>query len=608
MAVRHGRAFWPGVNGFISCRYTVSHGTAPGVAHLVIPEQDTSRIARDGDLVLSDGVGGDVVLKGCRVGDVSFGTRSATGGRTITLYILDRRWAWKFGAVSGWRNVADPYPDPDSFPDGEYTANDVPFMPGTTRTAEAMMEDCLKAMGETGWRIESPPPGSGTPGVTPALESNPPARWDEEVPAAALSGVAEAIGYRVVFRPNEDITLLAPAGAGGQLPDGLPAISDSPGLALAEAPEKIRLVGGPTLFHDTLALEPVGLERDGTVKALDDLSYRPDGGWDRSFPPYFGGVNPGTGLTRDEATELAKRHVWRTFRVKMIDIETGEEGKVVVGGYHGAVIEDRKQIVLGDRLYGLTKLPTGQPSSEDPWVIGSVFLSSMQVGRNGGFDTINGNTTVSKRLPVRPAIDPGRGLVTFDQYLYRFEGADPDRTVAAPDLYLKTSFQVRSAEGLVPHKFVHPPEIGDVKPEPGVQPETVRRPELVLIVRTIRDAAKSFEAVETVDNKADDLVPAAEYYLDAARRKYETGAASTRVYAGIFPIDPDGAVQQVTWSVGGNAPATTEVSRNTEHARYLPGFAERRQKEVVTNFAAAFERADKAKAALAARSWGGGDV
>ena len=67
-------------------------------------------------------------------------------------------------------------------------------------------------------------------------------------------------------------------------------------------------------------------------------------------------------------------------------------------------------------------------------------------------------------------------------------------------------------------------------------------------------------------------------YLISLDKEYEV-KPSTRVdLAGIWPIEQDGAIQMVTWSVGVGGIRTT-ASRNGEHSPYVPPLAKRRKAE-----------------------------
>jgi hypothetical protein len=79
----------------------------------------------------------------------------------------------------------------------------------------------------------------------------------------------------------------------------------------------------------------------------------------------------------------------------------------------------------------------------------------------------------------------------------------------------------------------------------------------------------------------DDPLFRANHYLDGAMLKYQLKSAQTVEYNGIVPIACDGAIAQVTWSIGGGKKSSTTASRNCEHSTYLPPYPARRRAELL---------------------------
>src|SRR5262245_14641252 len=115
MAEYFGQAFWPGINGFISCVMTNSQGATPGVASFVVPFQDLSRVNLTGTLTIQDGVNPPVRFPDCRIIEAA-PVEVDGGGRALCLQIQDRRWRWRYGSLFGWYNQIDPEPDPQGLP------------------------------------------------------------------------------------------------------------------------------------------------------------------------------------------------------------------------------------------------------------------------------------------------------------------------------------------------------------------------------------------------------------------------------------------------------------------------------------------------------------
>ena len=459
-----------------------------------------------------------------------------------------------------------------------------------------MLADCLAALNEVNPLI-SPPP------QVPIA-----ANWDNETPAAAMQAICDTLGYRIVYRHTIDQVAIVQAGVGIPLPvgAGLSVISGSDGIDPPERPNAFQLVGGDTIWNDYLELEPVTLEQSGAIVALEDASYTPSVGWARSDPATHGRVFTEHG---PEKCALAMQHVWRTFRVRMRDLSWGANGYIKVPQFGD--ITDRKQIVLGTQLFGTTKDERGQQRTEPPYVIGSVYYPRAFNRPDNGTIALGafGNTIPgAERIPVRPTIDSARGLVTFDRPLFRNlainvagvpVSVSSTGAIGEPRLYLRTSFRIRNLAGMVFDKF----KAGGSSPvagDPLCPPEYIRHPEMVAVINIVRRAVpaeddggadfivnragRAFFYIDDMTDNLSDLRRAADYYLTAADQQYKLTIASERTYAGILPLLPDGAIQQVTWKVGGGSPATTQASRNSEHSPYTPPFGERRSKERINNF------------------------
>lgn len=602
MATIMGVAAWPGAVGFISCQYTCSHGITPGIACLEIPEQNVNNLKSYGTLVITDG-NRKINLPRCRIVSINY-QQSTSGGRSIVLSIADRRWMWQYGFIIGNWNQVDQYPDPSLQPPGQYWLQGGPYVPGTYRLASDLIADCFAAMRETNYLISTPP-------NVPL-----PVQWDADNPAQALQGILDHIGYRICYQPATDTVLVAPAGQGRTLPDNLPYTTNHPSVSLPTKPNVIQVVGGDSLFYDQLLLEPVGMDYDGSFKPLDQLSYAPEtggmdtvfggvlGGWGNCPPSTMGTVQATSQLTKLQAIELAKQYVWRTFRVKMVDVSTGKAPGPNVAGF--GPIQARQQIILQPSIVGSTKELNGQPSSKPAFVTGSVYVAGMGGGVNFGInkDIVAGNTAqfCVVPLPWEPTIDVLRQLVMFPRQMF-IQQSKPlvfgtfSTKIFPPIIYLYTSFKIQDIIGRVPVKFFFganysggivsgsDDDSSDIQPglpELGCPPQVLRHPELIYTSIALRDQNK--KVVSLTDNLTD-LTSTAQYYLDSANAQYNPQLALDRTYGGVWPISPDGAIRQVTWRVGGGQPATTQASMNSEHNFFIPQYPERRRNEAAKQWA-----------------------
>jgi hypothetical protein len=282
-------ATWPGVTGVESCSGTVGHGTTPGVFVLTCFPQ-TSAPDAAGDLTIGDGTR-RVVFRNCKVESVT--GRAGADGQTFVLRILDRRWRWATGAISGRYNQLD---------------RRGKLVPWTIRSPVELAVLCLEAMGERGYQIDLPPGLPAAAGANldrylragesfPQTLANPPVTWDKTPPAEALARLADYFGCRVVYQPVADRVLVTPLGAGrAALPDG-PCEAIAPTIDRPRTPGAVAVAGAPVRIQCRLRLEAVGKEWNGSVVPINDLSYAPRSPGTTQKVEVRTAIDPGTPLT-----------------------------------------------------------------------------------------------------------------------------------------------------------------------------------------------------------------------------------------------------------------------------------------------------------------------
>lgn len=574
MADLFGQALWDGAESYLDCSYTCSWGVTPGTATLTIPPQ-LAEVAEVGDLTLTDGQN-SITLKGCKVVKPS---GQVTGqGQSVTLLIEDRRWKWRFGAISGRYNVpaertatVPALPQPGQ-PPGNQPApprppppGEEPVQPWTKKTARELAELCLKAMGETRYDVSALDP-----------KATPSAEWDAANPALSLQQLAESLGCVVVYRPDSDSVLIAKRGEGKELPGGA-FLADTESLEVAARPKKITLFGAPVRFQRRFALEAVGMDFDGSIRPIGSLSYRPSGGWTAAAPPNFANL-PTTGLpggrTQQDAQALAAQWVYRAYRIK----PTGADGK---GKLFIPPNDPRKVEVK--RIQQVRLLPVKNVTAKDD--LGREALApaacygrhnpplAVKIGQTwvGAYEQTAVDTEV--RCPL--SVDDQHQTIVFARYLFALKS---DGKVYPAEIVLECACEVQDPDTNQYIRFVRDLELpGGLDTKPAV-----------LIRDDVRYMVTSEYAAGTnhkrnTGNEAE-AGRRADYFLRGEARRYEPQAAGDRVYPGVQPIYPDGAIQQVSWSVGGGSPQNpqTRASRNTEHATYLPAYEARRRIEETT--------------------------
>src|SRR5262249_52141696 len=95
-------------------------------------------------------------------------------------------------------------------------------------------------------------------------------------------------------------------------------------------PDSLLLVGGPTRFQTMFRLEAVGLDTNGQIVPIDNLSYKPVSGWGQEV--WFGFAN----VIDAAARGLGRRTVFRWYRIKCTAPLTAA-GEFEIPGYEGTV-------------------------------------------------------------------------------------------------------------------------------------------------------------------------------------------------------------------------------------------------------------------------------
>src|SRR5690348_6882168 len=124
-----GLASFPGITQLVQASFTLSHGITPSVATLVLAPQ-AELPARGGTLSFTFG-SVRLDFPDCRIDACSY--RRDLSGLTWSLTVLDRRWKWAFGHVSGNYNRL---------------RADGTIDPATEKSPRELAQLCLEAMGE----------------------------------------------------------------------------------------------------------------------------------------------------------------------------------------------------------------------------------------------------------------------------------------------------------------------------------------------------------------------------------------------------------------------------------------------------------------------------
>jgi hypothetical protein len=562
-----GRVSFPGIRNYLTCRYTCPQGIGPGLATLTVALTDEIAKLKPNkveDLDLTDGES-SFTLPSCRVVTVTL--LGGGGQQVVQVTLQDRRWKWQSGYISGAYNVRDAQ--------GR-------IIPSSRTRIKRLAELCLEAMGEDdgSWDVGQLP----DPDFDEAL---PPVNWDYTNPAQALDELAGHFGCRVIYQPIADRVIVAPPGTGEDFPAG-DVEWVAPGINSKPHPERLVAVGSPALFVGRIVLEAVAEELDGSIVPVDEVSYKPKNGWQAERPvlnvrldPHFGAK----GKNLRDCMTAAGKSVWRWYRVTnrpvtgdTFEIPGLDQFEQADGG--PAEVVDGEQLMPLDRIIGAERDEEKKLYSDPAYVWGTSWATGAPANSH------------LCRQPVAFTVDTERGLVFFDREMCKINlGNGPlkpafglaagaaaavieTRKVGQADLVLVCSLMVRDRKTRQPIRYTRERKVADG--EPGLT-QTVACHDVQYAHWVFHDTNdKKLKELERKDNK-EEADKAADSYLDAESKLLEPTEASSRKYPRLVLVDPDGALQEITWECAGRV--STTISRNTTRATWLPPYEIRRGQE-----------------------------
>jgi hypothetical protein len=480
--------------GDIRCRsaqFSLTMGISPDIGTLVIPVEALPVLPQKADLWLCDGVG-QVIFRDLYA--LMNTVRDLPGGKEVMIQIADRRVLWKWAAINGSYNQ----------PGAGITLLD--------KSARDLLDLALNAC-------------PNVPGVSVDYDVLwwPAVAWDEANPAVAAKELAEDLGMAIYLGPDgwvhvEKVDKVVPWPSGATSEE---EVSNSSRLK----PEKIEVVGPKIINEETFTgLVAVGMEIDGTIVPIDDLSYKPYvglGGWSIEsfdFPMVSSGTFNGVAYTEEEARELAKKCIYRWYIVKSADWSKLP------------LLDVRAEVVEVD----------GQSQRAKPYVIAD----------NASF---NGSTWVTLAatadgLGIDFTLDGELGLVKFDEPVYTVTGPGWKATAkAAADVSLRAAYYTSSR---------YRREISLVGGEAGTQQH--QAPEL-----------QQWNIEGTPQNDTE-LNASADTLLDRLKAAYEVPGPQRRTYPGILDIRPSGELRSVQWRVSPGEGALTVLQKHYDEPS-LPG-------------------------------------
>jgi len=546
-----GLAHFPGIDQLVAASVSMTHGISPGVATLVIAPQ-SNFTAEVGTLTLTYG-STTIEWIDCKV-DYSTLERNASG-QIWRLSLLDRRWKWRFGHISGSYNVRR-----DDFGLQNAAAGAI----DTERTPRQLAALCLDAMGETDYDV-SDLPNDTRPGI----------EWDATNPAQALAQLCDDLGCRVVLQLDNRVALRL-LGVGAALPTEA-VLDNALTVNPPELPDAVTVLGSEHRYQVDFHLEAVGLEEgsdqgDDTLKPIEQLSYRPSSGWSRVDLPHFHQVAPAF-------RPLAAKSVFRYYRIKT---------PVAIPGYTGAAgnqVDHLEQLLpIEDELVAVAT-ENGQLANRPALVFGVWFADQGGMANTAASlapiatpNQSDGGSTLSTIYQRPYAIDVARGLVIFEEPVFRNThasatgGAGYEVVRGEAQLVLRATCGVRDPESSIRMRYSRTRSTGG---NFGTPTRCVPRDDLVV---THLPQYNALYGIDSVQSNAAAIDAAADAWLDLILHDYQTRTPQTAHYAGLVPLDLDGAIQHVSYHVS-TAGTTTAAARDNELSSGLWRYHGRRRIE-----------------------------
>lgn len=538
---------FPGVVTPLGFTFSIGHGETPGVCVLSIAPQ-AEPPALIGDLVIEYD-GQTYTWPDCRIVSASY--RRDGSGQVVGLNIEDWRWKWRTGTISGRYNRREHA--------ARTLSTAAAIVSHTEKSPRELFKLCFEALGQKEYKVDEVPD-----------DPRPEIDWDGELAAQAMASLCDLLGCRIVPLPGNGVAVQL-AGEGSFLPR-LPSLTDyNESLDPPERPDGALLRGGAVERQCDFELEALAEETDGEFVLLDDVSYKPTGGWENDSTTEF------LSIPLYKNRKLAQGSVRRAWRIKI------PADGLYIPGYTdvtGKKVKRLDQLIVFERQCETTT-QAGREVFRPAWVYGA-FIGDNTVGDDVYSNTIttpepivDADSELAKKCIYQGGVsyDQERGVLFTADQLTMID--DTKRTVQPAKLRYRVAVAVRDETTEAIYRYTRERTYGT---QTGTKPYEIRRDEIVS--RSIPTYDKSFN-VTVVDFFQSAADAEADYYLDLKEREWQSLAPSEATYSGIIPLLLDGAIQHVVYSGGNNGPAATRVSRNNELKQYITPYKERRQREAI---------------------------
>lgn len=374
------------------------------------------------------------------------------------------------------------------------------------KTARELVALCLDAMDEDDYDVSALP-----------NDFYPYVKWEFEPAAQAAQEVCDMCRATLTLNAGDHAEVVV-LGSGDSPPDNIHKTQQDTGVRYVGLPDKYVVRGARKIIQRTDTLEPVALDTDGVVKAFEDLSY----------------YDTVVGLYGSFGAALDARF----FGLKGVDDAAWKSANESAGLWFRLPAAVLELLPVLSSICAV-KDEAGKKKWKRPYVTASVLWIK---GNDGEFHPQgSGELNVPwdmdadagiVKVAVRPFVAEESSTLAELKLVWAYESRQSDGSLTDDDYYVYeegegTAERVESAEWLVLRGV-----IAEGESDPVWQNDT----ELDAI------AAKMVDLIEETDPTLD------------------SGEIDYRV---ILDVRPDGALRQVTWTVGRSG-ASTQLVHNSD--------------------------------------------
>lgn len=519
MAHSKGNFSFPGLANVRKASYTLTHGVTPSVALVEIIPQVINNIHGAMQFSYNNTV---LVFPAAKIIEAT--VRKTGTGWVQLVKIADRRWMFtETGEISGVFNQR---------------LEDESIRISTLQTPQQIAALCFQAMQQFVFSFSE----------LPNL-SRPEMILENENPAQVLSDLAEKLGCRVVLG-TDNVLRIRRIGIGAALPT--PGImSPSFSVQVPDIPDSVKLVGGKTRVQSRWDTEAVGEDTDGSIKPIDDLSYKPAKGWNQAWIGNYPSVLEEFGK---KSHALAKKSVHRWYRITNTDVN-GRIARKDVLPIETGLIDTYEEI-------------NGEVRGEGAVVRGVYWLKPNQII----LLTTNSSKTDSYDEPF--TINAKEGIVQFGEAVVKATQNGNKIDTDPAELTLEVAYSVQNSGTKSWIRFETQSIVAS--PARGTGPLILKQDDIVQTFKV------SYDDTGNITGVADNISAVqqnANNIINAKLQEFQSPQAFTADYAGIFNISPDGAIRQVSWEVVHGVGSITRAGLNTEIDRSIPRFKAAREQE-----------------------------